>query len=175
MMEHLYPTTSRLSTSENNNNKKENSSQNIAFNAKMSERNFFEKPLHNDKNNYDSIKETNSSVSSKPSTGESSSFRPEEHTSMVCSPVMKKSSTQNVMEPLKPLVINNEASLTQSNITTTRMDIDGSKAASIAANSKQNVIDMDARMQCERARILGDYNNAINNAPRVRDEHQVIY
>ena len=175
MMEHLYPTTSSLSTSENNNNKKETFSQNFAFNAKISERNFFEKPSHNDKNNFASIKETNSSVRSKPATGESSSFKKEDHSSMICSPVMQKASTPNILEPLQPLVIHNEASLTQSNATAMRMDINGSKDASIAANTKQNVIDMDARMQRERVRILGSYNNALNNAPRVRDEHQVIH
>ena len=41
------------------------------------------------------------------------------------------------------------------------------------AEEKEQMVDIDARIQCERARLLGGYNT-LSNAARMRDE-QVFY
>ena len=96
--------------------------------------------------------------SSPPKTGKSSSLR--------VSPLLKKTSCHNIMEPLPPLTIT-EPSFTLPE--STSMDLYRSNGSCRDTYEKQNSMDIKARMQRERTRLLESYNT-LNNITRIRED-----
>lgn len=169
-MIHLHPATINVSPSENNNNNSD-SSQTIAFNAKITERKFSDDPLHNGKEITTAIKEKTSMLIPKYKNDESSPNKKDNSSSALVSPMSHKLSCPSIMEPLQPLSIPEQCIIRPKSAS---MDIDGSRDSSMDTNEKQQLINIDARMQRERARILGGYNT-LSNASRIREDQVICY
>ena len=168
MMEHLYPTTVKLSTTENNNNKKDASAHGKASNAIETDRKGLEHTkVDNAKNSSASTNERHLEMTPNQKNVESSSPKTVKSSSSLVSPLVKKTSYQNTMDPLPPPTIIEQISI--SHPESISMDVDRSNSSSRNAHEKQNIVDMEARMQHERTKLLEGYNT-LNNITRMRED-----
>ena len=172
MMEHLYPTTVKLSTTENNNNKKDASSHGNASNEKETDRKGSEHTkVDNAKNSSASTNERHLEMTPNQKNVESSSPKTVKSSSSLVSPLVKKTSYQNTMDPLPPHTIIEPLISRPESIS---MDVDRSNSSSRNAHEKQNIVDMEARMQHERTKLLEGYNT-LNNITRMREDQVHFY
>ena len=165
-MEHLYPTTVNLSISENNNNKTKSTSTKIAFYDKIKEHKRLENSADKNEKDVTTMGETNCKRKQKPEA-ENSRTQREEYSSVFISPQIAKTSSSNYKNPVKPLTID-EPSI--NHLKVSRTDTSVSMGSSTETNDKDNIMDIEARMHRERARILGGYSNTPGNTQRVRDD-----
>ena len=87
------------------------------------------------------------------------------------SPLVKKTSYQNTMDPLpSPTIIETSISHPES----ISMDVDRSNSSSRNTHEKQNIVDMEARMQHERTKLLEGYNT-LNNITRMREDQVHLF
>ena len=169
MMEHLYPKTVKISTSEtNNNNSKTNiTSSKIAINEIAKEYKTSEHTIDNGRKEND-LSEEDTNHMTKPKISEmkavSSNY---DGPSSLISPQERKISRKECTNSLKPLILD------ENNVIQPRMskrETPAFRENFVESNNKDDILSLEEKMQRERARILGGYSNSLGNAQRVRDD-----
>ena len=167
MMEHLYPKTVKISTSEtNNNNDKTNvTSTKIAVNEREKEYKTYEHTNYSDKKEND-LSEEDTNHMMKPIELKALSSN-DEISSALISPQERKISRKECTNSLKPLIVD-EHNVIQPKMLKRETPV--SKENFSESNNKNHILDLEEKMQRERARILGGYSNTLGNAQRVRED-----
>ena len=166
-MEHLYPTRNSQVSSENNNNKLELSSKSLTLNDSISNKNLNDSCHENEKQKISSVREMAGTSIHTPSVIQSSAREKDQLSSFRDSSLLRHTPV--------PIVIDHLQS-SKSHITQTKsmaMEIEESKSNSLERVASQNIMDIEARIQRERARILGSYH-PLNTTSRLRED-QVLH
>ena len=176
MMEHLYPKTVKITTPETNNN---NNDKKSAISIKN---------LHNERIKENKIMENSMDFDNKKINPEERHIdndtqlrqvveksRPnKEDPSALISPQERILSNKNCVNLLNPLIVD-EQHVTQPKKLKTESPAGPLSAGNfIEVRKEDDIVDLEARMQRERARILQGYSNSLGNAQRARDD-QVLF
>ena len=169
MMEHLYPKTVKISTSEtNNNNSKTNiTSSKIAINEIAKEYKTSEHTIDNGRKEND-LSEEDTNHMTKPKISEMKAVSSnDDGPSSLISPQERKISRKECTNSLKPLILD-ENNVIQPRIS--KRETPAFRENFVESNNKDDILSLEEKMQRERARILGGYSNSLGNAQRVRDD-----
>lgn len=167
MMEHLYPKTVKISTSEtnNNNNKTNVTSAKIAVNEREKAYKTSENRIDSDRKEND-LSEEDTNHMMKPIEVRALSNN-DDVSSALISPQERNISRKEYTNSLKPLIVD-ENNVIQPKILKRETPV--SKETFAESNNKNHILDLEEKMQRERARILGGYSNSLGNAQRVRED-----
>ena len=167
MMEHLYPKTVKISTSEtnNNNNKTNVTSAKIAVHDRANAYKTSENRIDSDRKEND-LSEEDTNHMMKPIEVKALSSN-DDVSSALISPQARKISRKECTSSLKPLIVD-ENNVIQPKILKRETPV--SKENFAESNDKNHILDLEEKMQRERARILGGYSNSLGNAQRVRED-----
>ena len=167
MMEHLYPTRDTQVSSENNNNKLDLSSKSLTLNNSISNKNLNDSCHENEKQKISSVREMAGTSIHTPSVSHSSVREKDQPSSFRDSPLLRCTPGPIVMDHLQ----SSKSPITQTK--SMAMEIEESKSNSLERVASQNIMDIEARIQRERARILGSYH-PLNTTSRLRED-QVLH
>ena len=87
--------------------------------------------------------------------------------SALISPQERNITRKECTNSLKPLIVD-ENNVIQPKILKRETPV--SKETFAESNNKNHILDLEEKMQRERARILGGYSNSLGNAQRVRED-----
>ena len=166
-MDHLYPTRDTQVSSENNNNKLDLSSKSLTLNNSISNKNLNDSCHENEKQKISSVREMAGTSIHTPSVIQSSAREKDQLSSFRDSPLLRHTPGPIVMDHLQ----SSKSPITQTK--SMAMEIEESKSNSIERAASQNIMDIEARIQRERARILGAYH-PLNTTSRVREDQVFI-
>ena len=176
MMEHLYPKTVKISTSEannNNNDKKSAISIKNLHNERIKENKTMENSIDYDNKKINLVEKDVDSETQQRLVVEKSRPTKEDPTALI-SPQERKISNKNCMNLLNPLIVD-EPNITQPKKLKTETPAGPLSAGNfIEVRKEDDIVDLEARMQRERARILQGYSNSLGNAQRARED-QVLF
>ena len=166
-MEHLYPTRDTQVSSENNNNKLELSSKSLILNNSISNKNLNDSSHENEKQNSSSVRKMAGTSIHTPSVIQSFAQEKDQLSSFRDSPLLRRTPGPIVMDHLQ----SSKSPITQTK--SMAMEIEESKSNSIERVASQNIMDIEERIQRERARILGSYHT-LNTTSRLQED-QVLH
>ena len=163
MMEHLYPTRDTQVSSENNNNKLDLSSKSLTLNNSISNKNLNDSCHENEKQKISSVREMAGTSIHTPSVIQSSAREKDQLSSFRDSSLLRHTPGPIVIDHLQ----SSKSPITQTK--SMAMEIEESKSNSLERVASQNIMDIEARIQRERARILGSYH-PLNTTSRLRED-----
>ena len=166
-MEHLYPTRDTQVSSENNNNKLDLSSKSLTLNNSISNKNLNDSCHENEKQKISSVREMAGTSIHTPSVIQSSAREKDQLSSFRDSSLLRHTPGPIVIDHLQ----SSKSPITQTK--SMAMEIEESKSNSIERVASQNIMDIEARIQRERARILGTYH-PLTTTSRIRED-QVLH
>ena len=79
----------------------------------------------------------------------------------------RKISNKDQGSSLKPLIVDENNVIQPKNL---KNETSESREALTEPSNKESIMDLEAKMQRERARILGGYTNSLGNAQRARQD-----
>ena len=110
--------------------------------------------------------ETNYTTNSKRNVGKCPSINDDDSSALISSHE-SKISNKDQLSSLKPLIVDENNVIQPKKLKT---ETSASREALKEPSNNESIMDLEAKMQRERARILGGYTNSLGNAQRVRQD-----